>query len=189
MTTTCRSAGCGATSTSTFQTPANAAIAVGILAAIPILVTGPFGGFVLSIAATGLIYLAYFMCNLGVLLARRKGWPHQPAWFNLGRWGMPVNILALVYGGLMIINIALWADQSLFGDFGNGRAQLLEPVHQHVPAVVRSAARRPAGVAAVREHRGSPCSSSGGIYYSSRVRGRAKDVESADAVTGEAVIG
>ena len=34
----------------------------------------------------------------------------QPAWFSLGRWGKLVNILALVYGGLMIINIALWAE-------------------------------------------------------------------------------
>ena len=107
----------------TFRTPANAAIAVGVLAALPILVTGPFGGFVLSICATGLIYLSYFLCNIGVLSARRRGWPHRPAWFNLGPWGMPVNILALVYGGLMILNIALWNDTALFGDFGTeGRA-------------------------------------------------------------------
>ena len=49
-----------------FKTPANAAVAVGVIAAIPILVTGPFGGFVLSIAATGLIYLSYLLCNIGV---------------------------------------------------------------------------------------------------------------------------
>ena len=55
--------------------------------------------FSLSIAATGLIYLSYFLCNLGVLAARERGWPHEPAWFNLGRWGTLVNILALVYGG------------------------------------------------------------------------------------------
>ena len=46
-------------------------------------------------AATGLIYLSYFMCNLGVAIARSRGWPHKPAWFNLGRWGMLINILAL----------------------------------------------------------------------------------------------
>ena len=49
-----------------FRTPANAAVAVGVLAAIPILVVGPIGGITLSIAATGLIYLSYFLCNLGV---------------------------------------------------------------------------------------------------------------------------
>jgi transcriptional antiterminator NusG len=60
---------------STFKTPANAAIAVGVLAAIPILVVGPLGGFTLSIAATGLIYLSYLLANLAVMRARMKGWP------------------------------------------------------------------------------------------------------------------
>jgi amino acid transporter len=101
-----------------FRTPANAAVAVGVLAAIPILLVGPIGGITLSIAATGLIYLSYFLCNLGVAVARRRGWPHQPAWFSLGRWGMPVNILALIYGGVMIVNVGLWASPELFGDFG-----------------------------------------------------------------------
>src|SRR5437667_12650816 len=55
---------------STFKTPANAAVAVGVLAAIPILVIGPLGGFTLSIAATGLIYLSYLLCNIGVFAAR-----------------------------------------------------------------------------------------------------------------------
>ena len=106
-----------------FKTPANAAIAVGVLAAIPILVIGPGGGFSVSIAATGLIYLSYLMTNAGVLAARFRGWPQKPAWFNLGRWGKPVNILALLYGGLMLINIAIWQDPNLFGDFGgDGRA-------------------------------------------------------------------
>ena len=94
------------------------AIAVGILAALPILVTGPYGGFVLSIAATGLIYLSYLLCNLGVLAARRRGWPHQKAWFNLGRWGMLVNSLAIIYGATMLFNIGIWQDKGLFGEFG-----------------------------------------------------------------------
>ena len=47
--------------------------AVGVLAALPILVIGPLGGFYMSIAATGLIYLSYFLCNLGVLAARADG--------------------------------------------------------------------------------------------------------------------
>ena len=111
-----------------FRTPANAAIAVGVLAAIPILVVGPLGGFSLSIAATGLIYLSYFLCNLGVLMARRNGWPRERAWFNLGRWGMPVNILALVYGGLMLINIALWTDPGLFGAFGGDGRGFTNPM-------------------------------------------------------------
>ena len=64
-----------------FKTPANAAIAVGILAAIPLLVSD--SPATLAIGATGLIYMSYFLCNLGVMIARRRGWPHQGAWFKL----------------------------------------------------------------------------------------------------------
>ena len=171
-----------------FQTPANAAIAVGVLAAIPILVTGPFGGFVLSIAATGLIYLAYFMCNLGVLLARRKGWPREPAWFNLGRWGMPVNILALIYGGVMIVNIALWNDQTLFGDFGGaGRAYWNPFINSFLQWFGVPLAALPSWP--LYETIVGALLLLGALYYVVSVRGRAKDIEAADAVTGEAVIG
>jgi len=99
----------------TFRTPANAAIAVGVLAAVPFVLTSAAG--ILAIAATGMIYLSYFLCNLGVFVARRRGWPHRGAWFTLGSWGTIINILALVWGGAMIINFALW-QTDLFGPFG-----------------------------------------------------------------------
>jgi urea carboxylase system permease len=171
----------------TFRTPANAAVAVGVLAALPILLVGPLGGFTLSIAATGLIYLSYFMCNVGVLIARTRGWPHTRAWFNLGRWGMLVNILALIYGGLMIINIGLWADPNLFGNFGsenrafwnpfiNGLFQFLGEPLESLPAwpLFESIV----GLLLV----------TGIVYYVVAVRGTSHDVES-DAATGESLIG
>jgi amino acid transporter len=104
---------------STFHTPANASLAVGILAAIPFVVTGAGAAIYIAIAATGMIYISYFLCNLGVLVARRKGWPHEGAWFKLGSWGTIINILALVWGGLMVLNIAIWTDPAIFGVFGN----------------------------------------------------------------------
>jgi urea carboxylase system permease len=172
----------------TFRTPANAAVAVGVLAALPILVVGPIGGFYMSIAATGLIYLSYFLCNLGVLAARRRGWPHKPAWFNLGRWGMLVNVLALVWGGAMIINIGLWQDTGLFGDFGGEGRGFTNPAFgafftpfgttiENLPAWPTFEVL--VGVILL----------AGVIYYAVAVRGQAHDIESADAVTGEAVIG
>jgi amino acid transporter len=100
-----------------FKTPANAAVAVGVIAALPILLSGPYNAFVLSIMATGLIYVSYFLCNLGVFMARRKGWPHKAAWFKLGSWGTTINLLALIYGAVMIVNIALW-NSEIFGDWG-----------------------------------------------------------------------
>ena len=49
---------CGATSTRRFQTPANAAVAVGVLAAIPFLVIGRGDRRIyIAIAATGMIYI------------------------------------------------------------------------------------------------------------------------------------
>jgi hypothetical protein len=47
------------------------------------------------------------MNNISSLLARLKGWPREKAPFSLGGWGMVVNVFALIYGGLMIINF-LW---------------------------------------------------------------------------------
>lgn len=169
-----------------FRTPANAAIAVGVLAALPILVVGPLGGFYMSIAATGLIYLSYFLCNLGVLMARRKGWPHKAAWFNLGRWGMPVNILALVWGGSMIVNIGIWQDKGLFGEFGGDGRGFTNPAF--------SAFFTPFGQTFENlppwptfEVIVGTILVFGAIYYALAVRGRAADVE-ADVATGEAMI-
>ncbi len=102
----------------TFRTPANAAVAVGILGAVPLLVMGALASIYLAIAATGMIYISYFMCNLGVFVARQKGWPHKDAWFSLKGWGTVINFLALVWGGLMVINIGIWTSP-IFGVFGN----------------------------------------------------------------------
>jgi amino acid transporter len=169
-----------------FKTPANAAIAVGVLAALPILVVGPLGGFYMSIAATGLIYLSYFLCNIGVLMARRSGWPHKPAWFNLGRWGMPVNILALIWGGSMILNIGIWQDKGLFGEFGgDGRAYTNPAFSAFFTPFGQKFENLPPWptfeviVAAILVF--------GALYYAVAVRGRAADVE-ADLATGEAMI-
>jgi amino acid transporter len=172
-----------------FRTPANAVIAVGILAAIPILLVGPLGGFTLSIAATGLIYLSYFLCNVGVAFARSRGWPREKAAFNLGRWGMIVNIAALVYGFVMIVNIALWNSPELFGDFGSAGRASWNPLINGLFSINGTALTGlPAwplyetivGVLLVL----------GGLYYLVAVRGKASDVEAAsDAVAADAVIG
>ena len=172
----------------TFKTPANAAIAVGVLAALPILVTGPYGGFVLSICATGLIYLSYFLCNLGVALARRNGWPREKAWFNLGRWGMPLNILALIYGGVMILNIALWHDPGLFGAFGgDGRTYWNPFINSFLQWIDQPLEGLPAWP--LYETVVGTLLILGTVYYAVAVRGRKADVETADAITGEATIG
>jgi urea carboxylase system permease len=88
-----------------FRTPLWAGVAVMVLSAIPFIYSTAIG--VIVTGATGLIYLSYFMNNIATLGARTRGWPRVKAPFSLGQWGILVNILALIYGGLMIINF-LW---------------------------------------------------------------------------------
>ena len=38
-----------------------------------------------------------------------------------------MNILAILYGGLMLINIAIWQDPGLFGDFGGAGRAITNP--------------------------------------------------------------
>lgn len=167
-----------------FKTPTNAAIAVGVLAAVPFFITDSPG--LLAAGATGLIYLSYFMCNLGVFIARAKGWPKQGAWFKLGSWGTIINLAALVWGGVMIVNFGLWSDPALFGNFGSDLRDLTNPSLTGVKSG------------------GSPISwlpdipffeatvllilVVGVVYYAVTQLGR-RDAETADSATGEMVIG
>jgi amino acid transporter len=84
--------------------PAGACIVVALMAALFLLKYA--GVAYIAIAASGMIYLSYVLANLAILRARRRGFPRTKGEFSLGRWGMPINILALVWGGAMLINFA-----------------------------------------------------------------------------------
>jgi amino acid transporter len=170
------------------RTPANAVIAVGVIAAIPILLVGPIGGFTLAIVATGLIYLSYFLCNLGVAFARRRGWPHTKAYFSLGRWGMLINIVALLYGAVMIVNIALWASPELFGDFGGPGRATWNPL---ITGLFTIGGQKLDQLPAIPIYEAivGTLLVVGGLYYILSVRGRAHDVESAADLAPDEVIG
>jgi amino acid transporter len=166
-----------------FQTPANAAVAVGVLAALPFIITD--SPILLAAGATGLIYLSYFLCNLGVLRARTMGWPHKGAWFSLRSWGTIINVVALIWGGAMIINFGLWSDSGLFGNFGSDLRDYTNP----------SLTLLTSGGQAISWLPDIPFFEAsillilivGGIYYLVAQRGRADNV-APDLATGEAVI-
>jgi urea carboxylase system permease len=86
------------------HTPIGSCLAVGALAFIPMLEYA--GAAIIAIAATGMIYLSYFLGGFAVLKARLSGWPRTKASFSLGRWGIPVSILGLAWGGGMLVNFA-----------------------------------------------------------------------------------
>ena len=88
----------------TLHTPLWTCITVAVLSAIPFIQYT--GAAIIAIAATAMIYFAYFLGNSAILLARLRGWPKTTAPFKLGRWGLPINILGLLYGGAMLINFA-----------------------------------------------------------------------------------
>jgi len=178
-----------------FKTPANAAVAVGVLAAIPFLVTD--SAAVLAGFATGLIYISYFMCNLGVFMARRRGWPRKAAWFSLKRWGTLINALALIWGGAMIINFSLWRSD-MFGSLGTATYNLADGT----PYAIRDLTNPYLNELIVN---GSKLSFfppipffeatvllivvTGLVYYFAVERGRiAREKLEADAATGDAVI-
>jgi amino acid transporter len=85
-------------------TPVGACIAVALMAVLFLLKYA--GVAYIAIAASGMIYLSYVLANLAILRARRRGWPRTPGAFSLGRWGVVINVLALVWGGSMLINFA-----------------------------------------------------------------------------------
>ena len=86
------------------HTPWVACIVVTLLAAIPLLQYA--GATYLAIAATGMIYLSYFLAGASILQARLNGWPQKEAPFKLGKWGIPASVLGLAWGGGMLINFA-----------------------------------------------------------------------------------
>jgi len=86
------------------HTPVWTCIVVALLAAVPFIEYA--GVSIIAIAATGMIYLSYVLGNIVIMRARARGWPRTSAPFKLGRWGMPINVLALLYGGAMLINFA-----------------------------------------------------------------------------------
>ena len=176
------------------KTPVYASIAVGVLAALPLLLMGALGSIYLAIAATGMIYLAYFLCNLGVFMARRRGWPTKTAFFSLRNWGTVINALALLWGGAMIINIGLWTWPDVFGQFGNDlRNTWSNPFINTFLALGKDAEGNPnilTGLPAIPvfEALVGTVVIAGAIYYLVAQRGHVETLE-IDPATGEAVIG
>lgn len=73
---------------------------------------------IISFASAG-IYIAFQMIVAAALFARARGWrPSGP--FRLGRWGVPVNIMALLFGIAAIVDM-LWPrlpQQPWFSNYG-----------------------------------------------------------------------
>jgi amino acid transporter len=61
---------------------------------------------VIVAAITALIIIPYILVLGSQLLRRLQGWPHEPAKFNLGKWGLPVTVAGLVWTVIILIDAA-----------------------------------------------------------------------------------
>jgi amino acid transporter len=104
-------------------TPIRPAVLVGLLAAaLLVLNVGNAQLFVaLASICIMLLYVAYLMVTVPLLLRRMKGWPHgadaagpTDSLFSLGRWGVLVNSVAVVWGAAMAVNLG-WPRATVFG--------------------------------------------------------------------------
>ncbi|MBS0393244.1 MAG: amino acid permease [Proteobacteria bacterium] len=103
------------------QTPILPAVVVGVVAALILAVNigQPKIFTVLTSIAVIMIYLAYLMVTAPLLWKRLQGqWPppdlQAGGFFTMGRWGMLVNAVAVLWGAGMALNLA-WPRESVYG--------------------------------------------------------------------------
>lgn len=102
------------------KTPAVAAIVIGVLAIIPLIVNvaQPAIFTILSSISIVLIYLSYLLVTVPMLRRRfLKKWPlpddGSDVGFSLGKWGFVVNLLAVLWGAAMTLNL-IWPRQEIY---------------------------------------------------------------------------
>jgi amino acid transporter len=103
------------------QTPIAPAVVIGLIAALILVINigQPKIFTVLTSIAVIMIYLAYLMVTVPQLLQRLRGqWPPADlapgGYFCMGRWGLLINVLAVVWGAGMALNLA-WPREAVYG--------------------------------------------------------------------------
>ncbi|MBF6332193.1 APC family permease [Nocardia transvalensis] len=103
------------------QTPVIPAVVIGGLSALILVINigQPKIFTVLTSIAIIMIYLAYLMVTGPMLRKRLQGqWPPRElaagGYFTMGKWGLPVNIVAVVWGIGMALNLA-WPRTAVYG--------------------------------------------------------------------------
>jgi amino acid transporter len=88
-----------------FHMPPGAVLVATIIPAIITLLPSATVAKIITFAVIG-IYIGFQSVVLAAIVARRRGWTPSGA-FNLGRWGMTVNVLALIYGVSAIVILSI----------------------------------------------------------------------------------
>ncbi|MFI0774429.1 APC family permease [Streptomyces sp. NPDC021212] len=103
-----------------FQTPVLPAILIGLVA-VAILVININQPQIFSIVtsiAIIMIYMAYLLVTMPMLVRRLRGrWRPATGRFSLGRFGLPVNVVAVLWGLAMSVNLA-WPRAEVYNATG-----------------------------------------------------------------------
>ncbi|MEV8316646.1 amino acid permease [Streptomyces sp. NPDC059900] len=103
-----------------FQTPVLPAIIIGLVGVgiLVININQPQIFSVITSIAIIMIYLAYLLVTLPMLIRRLRGqWEPAEGKFSLGKFGLPVNILAVLWGAAMSLNLA-WPRAEVYNATG-----------------------------------------------------------------------
>ena len=102
------------------KTPIVPAVITGLLAILILVVNINQPQIFLVITSIGIImiYIAYLLVTVPMLRKRLRGeWPPKDAkkkgFFTLGKWGLPVNIVAVCWGIFMALNLA-WPRKDIY---------------------------------------------------------------------------
>ncbi|MDQ8704101.1 amino acid permease [Streptomyces sp. LHD-70] len=101
------------------KTPVVPAVVIGVVAIVTLVagIGAPEVFTALTSVAIIMIYLAYLLVTVPMLVKRLRGqWPdgQQKGYFSLGRFGLPVNILAVLWGAGMTVNL-IWPRAEVYG--------------------------------------------------------------------------
>jgi urea carboxylase system permease len=105
------------------RAPAIPAVVIGILAAAILIVNAKLPNVIEMLCSVAIVWanLAYLMVTIPLLVSRRR--PLEPApglYFALGRFGLPVNVVAVLWGLFVVINIS-WPRSEVYGEHPWGR--------------------------------------------------------------------
>jgi urea carboxylase system permease len=105
-----------------FGTPVLPAVIIGVLAVALLVVNLGNAALFATLASVCIVtlYVAYLLVTVPLLIRRLRGLPPaEPGLFSLGRYGIAVNVAAVVWGVAMAVNLA-WPRAEVYTPAGGG---------------------------------------------------------------------
>ncbi len=113
------------------KTPVVPALLTGLLASLILIVNVNLPRLIETLCSIAIVWanLTYLLVSIPLLFLRWKGWPGKHVGgtgvgprgiFSLGRWGLPVNLLAVAWGSFAVINMS-WPRPEIYGDDPAGK--------------------------------------------------------------------